>query len=223
MRYPLSLRPIRLPQIDRYPELRELELRQLARVLLSSDPGPTLEFLKMKIKGCAHGELPYAENIIPALYELMENDESVKETPVPVATSPDQHATDGDWEGLKRALTSSLMSGTFLDSQFYAVGSRSSTGLPKIRPVYFCSAVGGSFASKLLGRMSLLGSCERVANLSFQIPRNSERGGHHLLDVQMGVTVILMTKILTRRVPRSVTLVQNCSLIRSQFITVNSV
>jgi len=151
----LSLRPIGFPQTDRYPELRELELRQLARVLLSSDSGPTLGLLKAKVKGYAHGELPHADNILPALYELMENDESVEELPVPTAILPDKQATGGDWEGLKRALTSSLTSGTFLDSQFYAVESRSSTGLPKIRPVYFCSTVGGTFVSELVACKSL--------------------------------------------------------------------
>ena len=135
--------------------MRELQLRQLARVLLSSDSGPTLGLLKEKIKGYAHGELSHAENILPALYDLMESDESVKETPVPVTASPDQQATDGDWEGLKRALTRSLTSGTFLDSQFYAVESRSSTGLPKIRPVYSCSTVGGGFTSELVTCRSL--------------------------------------------------------------------
>ena len=155
VRYPLSLGLVRLPQIDRYPELRELELRQLARVLLSSDSGPTLGLLKIKINGYAHGELPHAENILPALYDLMESDESVKEAPVPAAASPDQQATDGDWEGLKRALTISLASGTFLDSQFYAVESRPSTGLPKIRPVYFCSTVGGIFVSEIVACKSL--------------------------------------------------------------------
>ena len=109
----------------------------------------------MRINGYAHGEFPHAENILPALYDLMESDESVKETPVPAAASPDQKATDGDWEGLKRALTTSLTSGTFLDSQFYAVESRPSTGLPKIRPVYFCSTVGGNFVSELVACKSL--------------------------------------------------------------------
>ena len=85
----------------------------------------------------------------------MESDESVKETPLPAVAPPNQQATGGDWEGLKKALTNSLTSGMFLDSQFYAVESRSSTGLPKIRPVYFCSAVGGSFASKLVACKSL--------------------------------------------------------------------
>jgi len=135
--------------------LRQLELRQLARMLLSSDPDPTLGLLKTKIKSYGHGEFPHAEDILPDLYELMENDESVKETPFPEAVQPSQQVTDGDWEGLKKALARSLTSGTFLDSQFYAVESRSSTGLPKIRPVYFCSTVGGSLASKLAACKSL--------------------------------------------------------------------
>ena len=135
--------------------MRELELRQLARVLLSSSSGPTLELLKTKVKSYAHGELPHAEDILPTLYELMESDESVKETSLPAATPPNQQASSRDWEGLKQALTSSLASGTFLDSQFYAVESRSLTGLPKIRPIYFCSTVGGSFASKLVACKSL--------------------------------------------------------------------
>jgi len=156
VRFLPSLGPVRFPRIDRYPELRQLELRQLARALLSSDPDPTLELLKAKVKSYAHGELPHAEDILPAIYELMESDESVKETQFPVPVPPNQQATGGDWEGLKKALTSSLTSGTFLDSQFYAVESRSSTGLPKIRLVYFCSTVGGNLTSKLAARKSLI-------------------------------------------------------------------
>jgi len=172
--------------------------------------------LKIKIKSYAHGELPHAEHVLPALYELMESDESVKETPLPAAAPPNRQATGGDWEGLKKALTSSLTSGTFLDSQFYAVESRSSTSLPKIRPVYFCSTVGGSFASKLVACKTFTRiMCGRVANPSFQIRRNSEHGKHHLLDVQMDMTAILMTRILTPRIPQSATLVQNCSSICS--------
>ena len=204
--------------------MKELELRQLARVLLSSDPGPTLGLLKAKIKGYAHGELQHAEHVLPALYELMESDESVKETLPPTAPSPDQQATDEDWEGLKRALTSSLTTGTFLDSQFYAVESRSSTGLPKIRPVYFCSAVGGGFTPELVACKSLTWiTCGWVVDSSFQVPRNSEHGGHYLLGVQMSVIAILTMRIPTRKAPGSVTLVQSCSLTRSKFITMSSV
>jgi hypothetical protein len=141
--------------IDRYPELRELELRQLARVLLSSDSDPALGALKAKIKSYADGQLPHAEPVFPALYDLMENDGSVKEAPLPKAASSNQQVTSGDWDGLKKALTGSLTSGTFLDSQFYAAESRSSTGLPKIRPIYFCSAVGSGFASRLAACRSI--------------------------------------------------------------------
>ena len=216
MRYPLSLEPIGFPQTgDRYPELRELELGRLARVLSSSDSDHVLGLLKAKIKSYGHGELPHAEDILPTLYELMESNESVKETPLPAATPPNQQASSGDWEGLKRALTRSLTSGTFLDSQFYAIESRPLTGLPKIRPIYFCSTVGGSFASKLVACKSLTWVvCGWIADLSFKIRRKSEHGEHHLLDVQMVMTAILMTKILTQRAPQIATLAQSCSLIR---------
>jgi len=204
--------------------LRELELRQLARVLLSSDPDPTLGLLKTKIKSYGHGELPHAEDILPALYELMENDESVKEEPFPAPAPPNQQAIGGDWEGLKKALTSSLTGGTFLDSQFYAVESQSSAGLPKVRPVYFCSTVGGSFASKLAACKPLtLIMCGWVADKPFQIRRNSEHGEHHLLGLQMGMIAILMTKIRTQRTSRSAILAQSCSLIRPQSMTSNLV
>jgi len=224
VRYPLLLRPVRFPRIYRYPELRELELRQLARALLSSDSDPTLEFLKTKVKSYAHGELPHAEHILPALYELMESDESVRETPLPAVASSYLEATCEDWEGIKRALTMSLTSGTFLDCQFYAVESRSSTGLPKIRPIYFCSRVGGCFGSKLVGCESFTRiMCGWVVDPSSQIPRNSGQGEHHLLDVQMGMTAILTMRILTWRAPRSVTPVQSCSLICSRSIIMNLV
>jgi len=174
--------------------------------------------LKAKIKSYAHGELPHAEHILPALYELIENyGSTIKVMPFPEAVeSPDQEVINGNWEGLKWALASSLTSGTFLDSQFYAVESRSSTGLPKIRPLYFCSTVGGGFTSKLVACKSLPWiMCGWAVNSSFQILRNSEHGENHLLDVQMVMTATLTTRILTQRAPRSVTLVQSCSLIRS--------
>ena len=155
VRCPFSLSPFKFLLIDRYPELRELELRQLARVLLSSDPDATLEALKAKIKSYADGQLPHAEPVLPALYELMENDGSVQESPLLKAASSNQQVISGDWDGLKKALTDSLTSGTFLDSQFCAAESRSSTGLPKFRPIYFCSAVGGSFASRLAACRSI--------------------------------------------------------------------
>lgn len=144
-----------------------LEVRQLARDVLSSDSGPTLGLLKGKIKSYTHGRLPHADEILPALYALMESDALIKETPLPVIAPSDEQVTNGDWDRLKKALTSSLTNGTFLDSQFYAVESMPSTGLPGIRPVYFCSAVAGNFTSKLTACESFaLGSRGLVADQS---------------------------------------------------------
>ena len=140
--------------VGRYPEIRELELRQLARELVSSNSGPALQLLKEKIKRYAQGELPHAKHVIPALYNLTECGESIEEAPLPVVASPNHDSVCGDWTGLKKALTTSLTSGTFLDTQLYAVESRKSAGPSKIRPIYFCSAVGGSFSSKLLAGKS---------------------------------------------------------------------
>ena len=154
---PHLLRPPKFLHIVRYPELRELELKQLARVLSSSDSSATFGLLKNRIKCYTHGELPHAENIFPALYKLMESEESVEEIPLPAVASSNRNVTTGDWDELNMALTSSLTSGTFLDSQFYAVESRSPVGFQKIRPIYFCSAVGGNFTSKLV-------ACEFLEN-----------------------------------------------------------
>jgi len=152
----------------------------------------------------------------------MESDESIKETPLPAVASPNQQVTGGDWDGLKKALTSSLTSGMFLDSQFYAVESRLSTGSLKIQPIYFCSTVGGSFGSKLVECKShtwIIHGC--VTDSSFQIPRNSRHGKHRFLDVVMGMTVILMMKTLTQKTPWSVTRVPNGSPIHPRFVVVN--
>ena len=140
---------------DRYLEIRELELRELARVLLSSNSSPTSQSLKEKIKSYTNGKLPHTKHVISALYNLMESDESIEETPLPAVASPNHDAVGGNWTGLKKALTSSLTSGTFLDTQFYAMESRSPTGLTRVRPIYFCSTVGGDFTPKLLTGKSL--------------------------------------------------------------------
>ena len=87
----------------------------------------------------SHGELPHADDILPTLYELTESDEPVKDTQLPAAAPPNQQASSGDWGALKKALTSSLASGTFPDSQFYVVESRSSTGVfPQYSGWQFC-------------------------------------------------------------------------------------
>lgn len=136
---------------------------------MSSDSGPVLEALKTKIKHYANGKLTHAEDVLPVLYELMESDESIEETPLPAAASSNQPVIGGDWDGLKKVLTSSLTSGTFLDSQFYAVESRLSAGPPKIRPIYLCSMVGGSFISSLLG----CGSFTRIGCLETFLTKHS--------------------------------------------------
>ena len=133
----------------RYPELRKLELKQLARKLLSGSSSAR-RALKDKIQAYSYGKLPHAKDVFPALHELMESDEAFKQT----LTQPPAHFNQGaageDWERLKDALTSSITSGAFLDSQFYALDSRSGSGAPRIRPVYFCSSAGGAFLPKLL-------------------------------------------------------------------------
>jgi hypothetical protein len=136
-------------QIYRYPELRELELRQLAWRLLSADSNRTLRLLKKEIKAYTRGKLPHAKDVISALYTLMESDEPVEEPPLPATVAPNKEDVGSHWTALKKALTASLTSGTFLDSQFYAVESRSSAGIPKIRPIYFCSTVNGNLMSRL--------------------------------------------------------------------------
>jgi len=115
----------------------------------------------MKTKSYTHGKLPQAEHILPALYELMESDESVKETPPPAAPSSNTQAMGRYWDEVKEALTTSLTTGTFLDSQFYAVESRSSTGSPKIRPIYLCSTVGRCFGLSIPN----LVACEPLARI----------------------------------------------------------
>ena len=152
--------------VDRYPAIKGIELKHLARALLASDSGATSQLFKENIKSYTHGKLPHARHVISALYNLMESEESIEESPLPTAKPSNRLAVDGDWIGLKKALTSSLTSGTFLDTQFYAVESRSPTSPPRIRPIYFCSTVGGSFTSKLLaGSLSL--SSYVVGFLSF--------------------------------------------------------
>jgi len=121
-------------------------MEQLARGLLSTDPGHVLHALKDKIKASTRGELPHANGILPALYEFMEKNEVPKEAPI----QPSTPSTSGDRKSLKDALTWSLSSGSFLDSQFYALDSKLRAGAPTIQPIYLCSMVGGTFLPKLV-------------------------------------------------------------------------
>lgn len=136
----------------RYPELRELELEQLAHTLLSTDSGPVLDALKDKIKVYTRGKLPHAKEILTALYGLMERNEPFKKTPVLPFSFFKSRTAGRDWKRLKDALTWSLTSGSFLDSQFYALDSRPPADPSKFRPIYFCSMASGIFSSKLVKR-----------------------------------------------------------------------
>lgn len=147
-----------------------------------------LDALKDKIKAYTQGQLPHAEDVLPALYEFMERNEPFNETPVqsPVPCKRGSAGVDwkrvkdalkrgtgcGDWKRLKDALTWSLTSGSFLDSQFYALDSKPPAGVPKIRPIYFCSMVGGSFSSKLVKRRFYVPGCGNIIEIFFRIVEN---------------------------------------------------
>jgi len=122
------------------------------QTLVSTDSSPVLDALKDKIKAYTNGQLSHAEDVLPALYELMERNEPFKEPPAQSPVPSKRNIAGGDWKRLKDALTWSLTSGSFLDSQFYALDSKPPAGVPKIRPIYFCSMVGGAFSSKLVKR-----------------------------------------------------------------------
>jgi len=118
-------------------------------VLLSADSSAARRALKDKIKAYNRGQLPHAKPILPALYGLLESDEAFKGMPVLPPAPLNWGTASRDWEGLKDALTWSLTSGTFLDRQFYALDSKSESGTPRIRPVYFCSMAGGNFLPRV--------------------------------------------------------------------------
>lgn len=124
----------------------------MAQALLSADSGPALDALKGKIKAYTRGELPHAPDVLPALYELMERKEPLKKAPTQSPESSEDGTTSGDWQRLKDELTRSLTSGSFLDSKFYALDFRPPGGATKIRPIYFCSMVDGTFSLRLTKR-----------------------------------------------------------------------
>lgn len=131
----------------------ELELEHLARVLLSTNSSSVLNALKKKIKVYTRGQLLHAKDILPALYELMKKEKPFKETFAQAPAPSRLDTTIGDWGRLKDALAWSLTSGSFLDSQFYALDSKPLGGALTIRPIYFCGTAGPrAFSSKLLKR-----------------------------------------------------------------------
>ena len=132
-----------------FPEIREVQIEYLAHNLLSSVEPWRTAALKRKIEFYTSGALPHAKEILPILYHRLANPLSMSmHTPHPPHTLP----RDGcDWQVLKAELTKSLSSGTFLNMELYAPASRSeSGGQQKLRPLYFCSAIGGEYTTKML-------------------------------------------------------------------------
>ena len=73
------------------------------------------------------------------LYELMKKETPFKETFAQPLAPSKLDAAFGDWGRLKDALTWSLTSGSFLDSQLYALDSKPLGGALRIRPIYFAA------------------------------------------------------------------------------------
>ena len=216
-----SLRTPDFSLVNRYPELRNFEIRRLASSLLSDGRGRshTLWSLERKIDRYTRGQLPHTKQVILTLYELVEGDEPVEEVPLPVATPCNQQASSGEWIGLKKALTNSLTSGTFLDSQFYAVESRSSTDMPKIRPLYFCSMVGDNFTSGLIACKPLAEIMRgRTIDPPFQILPKSRRRKRPF-NLQTGTIVTSRMGTPVRDALLAVSRVLNGSLIHSPLAT----
>lgn len=138
-----------------FSEIREVQVGHLVHNLLSSiEPWKTAA-LKRKIEFYTSGALPYAQDVLPALYHRLANP-----LPMPMGTPhpPQTPPRNGlDWQVLRVELMKSLSSGTFLDTELYAPASRSELGgQPKPRPLYFCSAVGGEYTAKILSCAFLL-------------------------------------------------------------------
>ena len=146
-----------------YPEVREVQIEHLARNLLSSAEPWQTAALKRKIEFYTSGALPHAQDLLPALYHRLANPLSMSvRTPHP----PQRPPRDGfDWQVLKTELTKSLSSGTFLDIELYAPAFRLESGSQsKLRPLYFCSAVGGEYTTKILSCAFFLVNCHPLTN-----------------------------------------------------------
>ena len=101
----------------------------------------------------------------------METGGVFKETTPPARPpAPSEQATD--WEKLKDALTWSMGSGSFLDSQFYALDSKPRAGTPTIRQIYFCSTVFSGILPRLVKcRFSIPGRWEALLKLALDSSR----------------------------------------------------
>ena len=158
---PSSSVPAKHPYFS-FPEIREIQVEHLARSLLSSSEPWKTAALKRKIECYTAGGLPHAQEVLPALYRRFANPQFLRPvTPSMPAPHPLQpFPRDGfDWQVLKNELTKSLSSGAFLNMELYAPTSRSSGGQPKLRPLYFCSAVGSECTIKILYCASFVNCC----------------------------------------------------------------
>jgi hypothetical protein len=74
---------------------------------------------------------------------------------------------DGELERLKNVLTWSLTSNVFLDSQFYMLGSKSRTGMPRIQATYFCTTSGATVWPRNVSQFQHAGT--EITNQSRQV------------------------------------------------------
>ena len=102
----------------------------------------------------------------------MDSDKAFKGEPIQPPAPSKKGAPSRGWRRLKAALTWSLRSGSFLDSQFYALDSKPQTGTPTIRPIYFCSEVGGAFLPKFEKCKFSTKDCGNVINTSARFVKN---------------------------------------------------
>lgn len=130
----------------------EIQVEHLARNLLSSiEPWKTAA-LKRKIEIYTSGVLPHAQEVLPALYHRLANPRLLSMRTPHIFQMPQR--CDFDWQPLRRELTKSLSTGIFLNMELHAPESRSSSGQLKLRPLYFCSAIGSEYIAKILSRTS---------------------------------------------------------------------
>lgn len=136
-----------------FPEIRGVQVEHLARSLLSSGEPWKTAALKRKIECYTSGALPHAQDVLPALYHRFSNPQSLRPVTPPTRSPLPAQVPQRDgfhWRILKAELTKSLTSGTFLNTELHAPVSRSSGDKPRLRPLYFCSAVGGECTAKIL-------------------------------------------------------------------------
>jgi len=153
-----------------------VRVEHLARSLLSSSEPWKTAALKRKIECYTAGGLPHAQEVLPALYLRFSNPQLLRPVTPSMRTSLRFPAPPGDgfdWQVLKAELTKSLSSGAFLNMELYAPTSRSSGRQPKLRPLYFCSAVGSECTIKILYCASfLVNHCHSTIQLTERLVRH---------------------------------------------------